>query len=195
MLNQNLSNYFFAAINVVLVGLLSIILSILLIIEVRAYQIVYLENQSLWQFLSFDLFMTRILVLLILAIGVNSLSIFVLGSGLFSKPVEYNFKVFSLASLVWILLGITTDLILSSWLILPLFLLLITCVGLLVWQLPRLRIRLLLLGLSGLIVILSGISRLLEPKQETGTEVIDSQAQEYEQIRQDFELLDLPLSE
>lgn len=148
-------NYLLGAFNLILLTVAAIALGVLLILQVKAYELQVSPSFS-WQFFFHDPFATRLSLILVLTILINVSSAFVQMSNLYNRIVQTNLIVFSLTSIVWILLYIATDYTFQSPIMLPMVFLLLSLVILLGHQLTRLRMKI-FLGLTTALVILAAI--------------------------------------
>jgi len=155
------NNYLVGAVNLLIVTLLAGVIGILLILQVKAYEL-NVSYAFSYDFFFYDPFASRLILICLLALVINSISATINMSGLFSHPIESNSVIFSMCSILWIVIYLAVDYIFEVPGIAPLALLILVLIALLSQQLGRLRTKLVLYSISLIVVVLPIITRLTE---------------------------------
>lgn len=154
-------NYLIGSVNIFTTTLLAGLLGILIILQIKAYELNVSYTFS-WRFFLYDPFASRFILIVLLALVAQVVSAAILMSGMFSHPVENNAVIFSMTSILWIVLYLATDFAFERWAMVPVLVLLFTLVVLLGQQLTRWRMRFLLFFISFLAIILPLVGRLTD---------------------------------
>lgn len=107
-------NYLIGIVNLVVFIFLATILAVLLIFHIKNYQD-YISYSLSWQFLTFDPFAVKLIVLVTVAMVLNAFSTLVQFSEFFSRFAEQNFMVVSMCSILWIVLFLSSSFSREYW--------------------------------------------------------------------------------
>lgn len=177
-LNWFHKNYLIAGVNLLVMTSLAAFVGLLLILQIKAFELQVSSNFG-WQFFFHDLFATKLIFLMVVTILIQAASAFVIFSSLYSYQIEINLVVFSLSSIIWLVLYVAVDFAMSTPQIFPMVILLMSLLILLGHQLRRLRTKVLLALITIMVVNLSLLGNLFDAKlsQKVLEPLLDQQAQ------------------
>lgn len=154
-------NFIIGAFNLVFATLLAALLGVMLILQIKAYELNVSYSFS-WRFFLFDPFASRLIGVILLAMVANIFSAVIVMSSLYSQVIESNSIIFSLTSLLWIVIYLATDYAFQTPAIFPLVILVITLIILLAHQLNRWRMKFIIYLITGVMVVLPLLGRLTD---------------------------------
>lgn len=151
-------NYLIGAINIFVVTILAAMIGLLLVLQIKAFELQVSSTFS-WQFFFHDLFATRLGLIMLIALMVHATSALVNMSGMYSHKTESNLVIYSMCSILWLIIYIATDYAFDTYALVPMLILLVTLILLLGYQLQRLRAKIILGLVTGLVIFLPILGR------------------------------------
>lgn len=161
-------NYLLAVINILAATLMAAGFGVLLIFQIKVYELNVSYSFS-WRFFLYDPFVSRLIFLMLIGMVANLIAAVVLVSGLYASVTESNWAITAICSILWIMVYLISDYMFEQWAIFPVVLLLLTLIILMTMQTSTNRIKIGLLFTTALVLIVPIIGRLSD---ENATENI-----------------------